>query len=212
MSSGAQRLQSWDLTSVDLCHWLGENNAWESPGPFASVPTVKAGLKAVPATVYFVNSHNGRKGTQWGTIMGEQLQWRNAQWLLSQCECSNPAYLTPQIRNTAKKQIWGPLLQQLGSRPCSWQGSDNHREKGRPHSISRAGSYEHNTNQTPYQGDNGTSLWTNLIHQGADTRSKRNYGPAACRKEITNRVSLTKSDDKVICCRRRSKIKTYKNN
>ena len=30
---------------------------------------------------------------------------------------------------------------------------------------------------------------TNLTDQGADTRSKRNYDPAACRKKTTNRVS-----------------------
>ena len=28
--------------------------------------------------------------------------------------------------------------------------------------------------------------------RGADTRSKRNYDPATCRKETTNTVSLTK--------------------
>ena len=32
----------------------GWNNAWESPGPIASLPTVKAGLRAVPAQ----NIHN----------------------------------------------------------------------------------------------------------------------------------------------------------
>ena len=31
-----------------------------------------------------------------------------------------------------------------------------------------------------------TSPWTNLTHQGAETRSKRNYDLAACRKETTN--------------------------
>ena len=29
----------------------------------------------------------------------------------------------------------------------------------------------------------------NLTHQGSDIRNKRNYGPAACRKETTNTVS-----------------------
>lgn len=37
--------------------------------------------------------------------------------------CFNPIYLTPQIRNTGKKQIWwGPLLQPLESRPHSHRG------------------------------------------------------------------------------------------
>ena len=44
-------LQSWDLTSVDLCWWLGENNAWETPGPTAGIPKVKVELTAVPITV-----------------------------------------------------------------------------------------------------------------------------------------------------------------
>ena len=98
-------------------------------------------------------------------------------------------YLAPQITNTAKKQISGPLLQQLGSRLHPWQGGDNHRAKGRPCSISKAGSGHHNTSQTPYQGDNGTSLWTKLTYMGADTRSKRNYNLAAWGKETTNKVS-----------------------
>ena len=193
---------------MDLHQWLAENNAWESPGLIASIPTVKAGPRAMPTTVYFVSSHCGQKGTQQNTFTGEQLQRRNTQWLLSQWECSNPTYLALQIRITAKKQIWGPLLQQLRSRHQPWQGSDNHRAKGRPHSMSRAGYDHHNTNQTPYLGDNGTSLQTKVTHQGADTRSKRKCDPAACGKKTTNTVSATKWDDKEICWRWRSKIKT----
>ena len=34
-----------------------------------------------------------------------------------------------------------------------------------------------------------TSPWTKLTHQGADTRSKRNYSPAVCRTETTNTES-----------------------
>ena len=49
---GTWLLQSWDLTSVDLCQWTGENNTWESPGPFVGIPTVKVGPKAGPTTVY----------------------------------------------------------------------------------------------------------------------------------------------------------------
>ena len=145
----ARLLQLWDLTSVDLCQWPVENNTWQSPGPTAGIPTVKAGLRAVPTTVYFVSLHNGWKGPQQSTFTGEQLQRRNTQWFLSQWECSNPGYLASQIRNTVKKQVWGPLLQQLESRPHHWQGSDNHTAKGRPCSISRAGSGHHSSNQNP---------------------------------------------------------------
>ena len=120
--------------------------------------------------------------------------------------------LTPQIRITAKKQIWGAQHQQLERNLHSWQGSDNHRTKRKPCSISRADSDQHNTNQTPYRGDNSTNLWTKLTHQRSDTRSKRNYDPAACGKETTNKVSETKWDNREICCRQRSKIKNYRNN
>lgn len=72
----------------------------------------------------------GGKETKQSIPTGEHLQRRNTQWLLAQWECSSPPYLTPQIRNTAKKQIWGPLLQRLGIRTQPWQGSDNHRGKG----------------------------------------------------------------------------------
>ena len=89
----AQLLQSWDLTSVDLHQWPGENNAWESPRPTASIHTVKAGMRAVPTRMYFVSPQNGWKGKQQSTLTGEHLQRRNTQWLLSQWECSNPVYL-----------------------------------------------------------------------------------------------------------------------
>ena len=48
---GAQGLQSWDLTSVCVCQWPGETNAWEITGPFTWIPTVKVGSKVVPAEV-----------------------------------------------------------------------------------------------------------------------------------------------------------------
>ena len=58
------------------------------------------------------------------------------------------------VRNTAQKQISGPLLQ-LESRPCPSQGSDNLRARGGPRSISRAGSGHPNLSHSSYQGDNG---------------------------------------------------------
>ena len=54
---------------------------------------------------------------------------------------------------SSQKWIWG-LLFQLGSRPCHWQGCENHRAKRRHCLTSRVGSGHHNTNHTPYQGDN----------------------------------------------------------
>ena len=40
----------------------------------------------------------------------------------------------------------------------------------------------------PSHQDAYTSPWTNLTHQGADKRSKRNYDPAACGKKTINTV------------------------
>ena len=98
---GSWWLKSWYLTSVDLPQWPCENNVWESLGPIASIPTVKMGPRAVPTSVYFASPHNGQKRTHQSTYTGEHLQRRNTQWLLSQWECSNTTYLTPQIRNRA---------------------------------------------------------------------------------------------------------------
>ena len=56
--SGAWILQSWSLTSVGLCWWPYENNAWGTPGLIAIVPTVEAGSRAKPTTAYFVSPHN----------------------------------------------------------------------------------------------------------------------------------------------------------
>ena len=63
---------------------------------------------------------------------------------------------------------------QLLPQPCL--PSSNHRSTGTSPS-----------NQEAY-----TSPWTNITHNGADTRSKRNYDPAACGKVRTNIVSYTK--------------------
>lgn len=53
--------------------------------------------------------------------------------------------------------------------------------------MSKAGSDHHTTSLNPYQGDKDTHLWTNLSHEGADTRSK-NYSLAACIKKTKNIV------------------------
>ena len=168
---------------------------------------VKVRPEAVPGTVYFVSPHNRPEGTQQSTFTGEQLHRRNPQWLLSQWEHSNPTCLTPQIRNTSKKHIWGCLLQQLGNRPHLWQNNENHRAKEGPTQHPGQALVTTPVN-APYQGKNGTSLWTNFTHQEGDTRSKRNYDPAACRKETTNTVA--RQNETTSCCRGRSKVKIYK--
>ena len=132
------------------------------------------------------------KGDKTEYTHSEQLQGMNAKFF-SPWQCSNSTHLMIQIRITAKIPICRPLLQQPGRRLWRWQGSDNHSTKGTPHSLSRAGFDQHNTNQSPCQGDNGTSLWTKLTHQGrgcggrgrSDTRNKRSYHSEACWKEAT---------------------------
>ena len=168
----------------------------------APVAWWKQHLRVTRANCQHNRSYGGTDSSANNSVLCESAQWAKGDttkdihgWTAPEeeysvasfpVECSKPTHLAPQIRITAKKQIWGPLLQQLGSRPHLWQGSHNHRTKERSHSISRAGSCHNNTNQTPYQGDKGTSFWTKLTHQGADTRSKRNYDPAGCGKETTN--------------------------
>ena len=44
----------------------------------------------------------------------------------------------------------------------------------------------HPPDTSPSHQEVYTSPWIKLIHQGADTRSKRNYDPAACEKETTD--------------------------
>ena len=44
----------------------------------------------------------------------------------------------------------------------------------------------HPPDTSPSHPEVYTSPWIKLIHQGADTRSKRNYDPVACEKETTD--------------------------
>ena len=42
----------------------------------------------------------------------------------------------------------------------------------------------------------GTSLLDSFIHQGVDSKSKKNHSPTACRMEITIKENQTKRDSK----------------
>ena len=96
-----------------------------------------------------MNLYIGRKGTQPSTFTGEQLQRGKTQWLLSQGVCSNPAYLECRSESQLGNGSGGwLLLQQLGGTLMP-DGSENHRAKGRPCSISRADSNHHTINQNP---------------------------------------------------------------
>ena len=87
------------LTPMDLCWWLCDHSAWGAPGLIACIPTVEVGPRVVCTTLYFVCSHNGWQVTPQSALPDGQLRWRNTQWLLFQWECSNPAYVTLQLRN-----------------------------------------------------------------------------------------------------------------
>ena len=65
-------------------------------------------------------------------------------------------------QNHSEETDLGALLHQSGSRPHPWQGSDNHRAKGKFSSISRGGLGHNNSNQSQDQGGKGRSLWNNL--------------------------------------------------
>ena len=54
---------------------------------------------------------------------------------------------------------------------------------------------------SPSQQEACTRPRANLTHQGADTKSKRSYDPAACGKETTNTENWTKLDGREICSR-----------
>ena len=111
-----------------------------------------------------------RKHSQMNSSKGGRL----AQWLSSQRECPRPAYLTPQVRNTAKKQILGHSTQQRGG--GSDRASTEHREGCTQHPGRLWSPHQPN----PHPGD-GTRLWTNLTHQGADARNSKNCKPAGRR-------------------------------
>jgi len=105
--------------------------------------------------------------------------------LLSQWECSNPSYITLQVKITAKKQIWGALLQKPGSRLCPSQGKHNHRAKGRLHSISMAALINTTPIKPPFKGIIPQGSGQISPTRGTDTRSNRNYDHRACGKETT---------------------------
>ena len=57
-----------------------------------------------------------------------------------------------------------------------------------------------------------TSLLDSLIHQRADSRSKKNYSPAACGTKTTFTERETRWKGRRLCTRWRNKIKPQKNN
>ena len=61
-----------------------------------------------------------------------------------------------------------------------------------PTRKTRSSPTHQNTGTSPLDQEAYTTNWTKLTHQRSDTRSKRNYNPAAFRKETTYTVISTK--------------------
>ena len=101
------------------------------------------------------------------TPRGEHPQSSSPQGLLSRgCGPIPPASTTDQ--NHSEETDLGASTPPTREQTLHRQGGDSHRATGKLPSTSRAGSGHSNSNQSPDQGEKGTSLWTNLTPQGAD--------------------------------------------
>ena len=186
----------WDLTSVDLCWWPGVNNAWESPRSTVSIPIIKAGLRAVSETILCKPTQQV-KWTQQSTLTGEQIQRRKysvasllVRVLQSCLSCTIGQKCCWEIEGGG--QSTSTAKEKMPSFPVHW----NTQIKREAPSIARGGSGHQNTSWTPYPRSTDMSLWISSTHQEEDTRSKRNCGPAVCRKETTDTISQTKWSNK----------------
>ena len=107
-------------TFMDLCHWqLCEHSAWGTSELFAGFPSSEMGQRAVSTIVYLVSTHN---------------RWQSAcssGGILSSSFPSGSATILPTSHYSLGPDL-ELLLQQLWSRPCLWQVSDNHWQKGDP--------------------------------------------------------------------------------
>ena len=75
---------------------------------------------------------------------------------------------------------------QLPSKHNVWHGPAHQRDKDQLHSPA-------GRNQSLLVG---TSLSDSFIHQGVDSKSKKNHNPTVCRMEITTKENQTKRDSK----------------
>lgn len=104
-------------------------------------------LKAVWTIVYCVSPHNRWQMTSQSTPLFGKLWWMNPKWLLCWQHCSNPTYITLQLRIG----FVAVYFNNQGANPVHQKGNHNHRAKRKPHSTAVAGSGHHNTSHTYYQ-------------------------------------------------------------
>ena len=98
----------------------------------------------------FCEWHEGGQVATESTLLGG----RPCRGVLSGYFNSGRLPLLPTSHRSLEADL-GLLYQQPGSRPCPWQGCDNHRAKRRRQPISREGLDHHNANYSPYAGDKG---------------------------------------------------------
>lgn len=173
----ARLLHYWDLSSADLNQWLYDN-AWESSGPIASIPTFKVGLRAVLTTVYFVTLHNGGRDTiEHNHKLISPAEGNSVVSLPLDMLQSHLPHITDQ--NHSKEADLGATPTTKEQTPFltrQWQLQS----KGVcSSSISRAGSEKQKMNKIPYQGDTAQTSEPNSTPQRANTRRKTNCDPAA---------------------------------
>lgn len=197
-------LQCWDLTSVDLYWWLGENNAWRVMRPVPGVSTVKAG--PLPTTVHFVvwsmNSSNCNRTHSHENSLNEKTQWSFTP--------SMSAPIPPTSHHRPESQPrskFGNFYSKNQSRPA-WQGNEICRAKGRSYQYPGQALI---TNQTPYQGANGTNLSVPTLPTEGRLRSKRNWRSYSLRKG-DHAEAWQNEMTKIARLQIKEKGKTYENN
>ena len=107
------------------------------------------------------------------------------------------------------------IHQQTGCLKSSWAQScplNTPLDMALPTRGTRPSSTHQWAGTSPSQQEDSTSLLNSLTHQGAESRSKKNYNPAPCGMETTITESETKGNSRGICPRWRNKIKPLKNN
>ena len=141
-----------------------------------------------------------------GSLWGQGHWWRTPQGILNWCELSwrSPFWqrdLTPPTAYSYRLQCWdasGHTTNRVGTQPHpssdrlpkviqSQQPPINTPlEMALPTRGTRPSSTHQRADTSPSHQEACTSPWANLTHQGADTRTKKNYSPAAWGTETSN--------------------------
>ena len=118
--------------------------AWGASELITGIATVEAELRAVPATVYSVSSHNGWQVTQYTH------QWTAPAEEYSLAPLPVGAFQSWLLHNTAQNQTRGLYSNNQGADPALGRAVTVTEQRG-----DATGSGHHNTSYTSYQADNG---------------------------------------------------------